>query len=104
MDLSSEAEICGGVVGAGEAVAAVAGEAVVEAVAVLVGIAGDGGVDGASAADGDDAGDLPVVEDVAEELVSAVEGTGFGGERGDEAIALVGDAGAALAGGIVGIL
>jgi hypothetical protein len=45
-----EAEVGGGVVGAGESVAAVAGEAVVEVVAVPVGVAGDGGVVGASAA------------------------------------------------------
>ena len=104
MDFASEAQVGGGVVRAGEAVAAVAGEAVVEVVAVLIGIAGDGGVDWASAAGGDDAGNFPVIEDVAEEFVSAMEGTRLGGEGRGQAMALVGDAGAALSGGIVGIL
>ena len=100
VDFADEAKIGGSVVGSGEAVAAVAGETVVVVVAVLVGIAVDGGVDGASAAGGDDAGDFPVVENVAEELVLAVEGTRLDGEGGDEAVALVGDAGAALGIGV----
>ncbi len=92
------------VVGSGESVAAVAGKTVVVVVAVLVGIAVDGGVDGAPAAGGDDAGNFPVVENVAEEFVFAVEGPRLHRERGDEAVALVSDAGATLGVGIVGIL
>ena len=48
-----EAQIGGGVVGAGEGVAAVARQAVIEIVAILIGIAGDGGVDWTAAADAD---------------------------------------------------
>ena len=91
-----EAEIGGGVVGPGEGVAAVAGEAVVEVVAVLVGIAGGSGVEGASAAVVDDGGNFPVVKDVAEKFLAAMKRVDVGGEGGDEALALVGDAGSAL--------
>jgi hypothetical protein len=104
VDFADEAKVGGGVIGAGEGVAAVAGEAVVIVVAVLVGIAGDGGVDGASAAGGDDAGNFPVVEHVAEESVFAVEGMRLEREGGDEEAALVGDAGAAFGVGLVRIL
>jgi hypothetical protein len=104
VDFADEAEVGGGVVGAGESVAAVAGETVVVVVAVLVGVAVNGGVDGASTAGGYDAGNFPVVEHVAEEWVFAVEGTRLEGEGGDEAVALVGDARSALAVGVVGIL
>src|ERR1700722_204978 len=104
VDFADEAEIGGGVVGASEGVAAVAGETVVEIVAVLIGIAADGGVDGASAAGGDDAGNFPVVENVSEKFLAAVKGTRVRGKSGDEALALVGDAGTALGVGLVGIL
>lgn len=70
----------------------------------MVGIAADCGVDGASPTGCDDAGNFPIVENVAEEFVSPVKGTRLGGESGDEAVALVGDAGAALGIGLVGIL
>jgi len=104
MYFAHEAKVGGGIVRAGESVAAVAGESVVVVVAILVRIAADGGVDGASAAGRNDAGNLPFVENVAKEFMFAVEGTRFHRERGDEAVALVGDAGSALAIGVVGIL
>jgi len=104
MWFADQAEVGRGVVGSGEGVAAIAGKAVVAVVAVLVGVAGDGRVDGASTAGGDDAGNFPVVEDLAEEYVLAVEGTRFDGKSGHEALALVGDAGSALTIGVVGIL
>ena len=99
-----EAEVGGGVVGAGEGVAGVAGETVVEVVAVLVGVAGDGGVEGASAAVVDDAGNFPVVEDVAKKWLAAMKRVGLGGDGGDQALALIGDARSALGTGVVGIL
>jgi hypothetical protein len=104
VDFADEAEVSGGVVGASEGVAAVSGETVVEIVAVLIEIAADGGVDRASAAGGDDAGNFPVVENVSEKFLAAVKGTRFRGKSGDEALALVGDAGTALGVGLVGIL
>src|ERR1019366_747110 len=99
-----EAEVGGGVVGAGEGVAAVAGEAVVEVVAVLIGIAGDSGAEGASAAVVDHAGNLPVVKDVAEKFLATMKRVRLDGEGGDQALALVRDAGSALGAGHVGIL
>src|SRR2546421_259095 len=70
----------------------------------MVGVAGDGGVDETSAAEVDDSGELPVVEKSAEKFVSAMKGTRFGGEGGDQAMALIGYTGAALGGGHVRIL
>jgi len=104
VDFAGDAEIGSSVVGSGEAVAAVAGKPVVEIVAVLVGIASDAGVHWAPAAVVDDAGELPVVEDVAEKLVFTVKWARLGGKSDDQAIALIGDAGSAFSRGVVGIL
>src|SRR5271170_725907 len=104
MDFANEAEVCGSVVGPGEGVAAVAGKTIVVVVAILVGIAGDRGVDRASAAGSDDARDFPLVEDVAEERLSAMKGARLDRESSDEPTALVGDAGPTFGVGLVGIL
>jgi hypothetical protein len=104
MDFADEAEVGGRVVGAGKSVAAVAGETIIVVVTVLIGVAADGSVDGASTAGGDNAGEFPVVEDVAEEFVPAVEETRLGREGSDEAAALVGDTRSALGVGCIGIL
>ena len=104
MDFADEAKVGRGIVGTGESVAAVAGETIVVVISVLVGVTADGSVDGSSAASGDDAGKFPIVENVAEEFVSAMEGTRLGGEGGDEAAALVGDARSSLGVGCIGIL
>src|SRR5208282_5245314 len=101
VDLANQTHVGGGVVGSGEGVAAVAGQAVVVVVAVLIGIAGDTGIHGAAAACGDDAGEFPVVEQVAEELMLAMKGARLEGKCGDESIALVGDARSALGARIV---
>jgi hypothetical protein len=102
--LFGEAEVGGGVVGAGEGVAGVAGETVVEVVAVLIGIAGYGGAEGAATAVVDDAGNFPVVEDAAEKFLATMERMGFGGDGDDQALALIGGAGSALGAGGARIL
>ena len=101
---ASDAQVRGGVVGSGEGIAAVAGKTVVQAVRVLIGIAGDGGVEGASGTVVDDRGEPPVIEDMTEKFVAAMEKMRLDGEGGDQALALVGDAGSALSARHVGIL
>jgi hypothetical protein len=64
VDFAHQAEVSRGIIGASEAVAAIARETVVEVVPVLVGVAVDGGVDRASAACGHDAGNFPVVSTI----------------------------------------
>ncbi len=59
VELARQAHIGGGVVGAGEGIAARAGQAVVVAVVVLIGVPDDGGADRTPAACGDDSGIFP---------------------------------------------
>jgi len=65
-EIAAEAAVGGAVGWSDQCVAAEARQAVVETVAVLVGVACDFVVVGAPAADGYDAGELPVVEEIAE--------------------------------------
>ena len=104
VDFAHKPKVGGAVIRSGKGVAAVAGETVVEIVAVLIGIAANGRIDRTSAAGGHDAGNFPVVQDVAEEFLSAMKGAGLEGEGGDEAAALVGNAGTAFGIRLVGIL
>lgn len=70
----------------------------------MIGVADDGGVDRASAAVGDDGGVFPVFGELAEHSLAVVESAGFVDVGENEALALVGDAGAALGTGRIRIL
>ena len=98
IETAGKAEIGGGVVRSKAGVATAAGEAVVGVVSVLAGIAEDSSVDRTAAADGEDSGNLRIVEELREHGVVTAEGLGLVDSGEDEAVALVGDAGSALAG------
>src|SRR4030088_422957 len=104
MNLTSEAEVGSGVVGSGEGITAIAGEAVVQTVTVLVGIAGNGCIDRTSAADVNYRGNFPVVKKLTEKFVAAVEEARFGGDTADPTVPLVGHTGTPLGAGEIGIL
>src|SRR5580698_8963596 len=101
---AAEPGIGAGVVGSEEGIASGLGQTVVVVVIVLVRIAGDGDVYGAATAVGEDSGEFPVVEDVAEELLTAMKQLGLGDPGKDQALALVGNTVSTLGVGSVGIL
>src|SRR5262249_12857853 len=76
----------------GESIAAIARKAIVQGVVVLIGIARNRGVNGPSGAVIHDGREFPIVKEASQNFVAAMEQSRLGRERGNQSMALVGDA------------